>query len=119
MERLRKRENFEKDDGGFRSGELRNVYVSLNSDESEAEDDSTETVAEVKEDDGKKQSTRLDGTIYIFFPSQSSQETNEEAYELGDKSLKTADMGNDMEDQDERNNVDDAIKTSETGEESR
>ncbi|KAI3687098.1 hypothetical protein L1987_80789 [Smallanthus sonchifolius] len=40
---------------------------------------------------------------------------NEEAYELGDKSLKTADMGNVMEGQAERNNVDYAIKTTETG----
>ncbi|KAI3687099.1 hypothetical protein L1987_80790 [Smallanthus sonchifolius] len=53
MERLRERENFEKDDGGFGSGELRDVYVSLKGDESEAKDDSIETVVEVKDDDGK------------------------------------------------------------------
>ncbi|KAI3712106.1 hypothetical protein L1987_70655 [Smallanthus sonchifolius] len=58
--------NFEKDDGGFGSGELRDVYVSLNGDKSKAEDDSTETVAEVKDDDGKNRVHDL--TIrYTFF----------------------------------------------------
>ncbi|KAI3712107.1 hypothetical protein L1987_70656 [Smallanthus sonchifolius] len=69
----------------------------------------------IKKDRCKKIKGKSSPTFELLSPSQSSHETNEEAYELGDKLLKTADMGNVMEGQDERNNVDDAIKTAEMG----
>ncbi|KAI3795096.1 hypothetical protein L1987_37741 [Smallanthus sonchifolius] len=179
MERLHERENFEKGDGGFGSGELRDMYdhLSIIDDEIECilkhkiaiekalcdahiaflEDDCVKSritrytsifkeVVEIekhvtqdnwthffeenmdaifedrqiiKKDRCKNIKGKSSPTFELLSPPQSSQETNEEGYELGDKSLKTAGMVNDMEGQDERNNVDDAIKTAEMGKESK